>query len=207
MEFSEKQIQILEVAEKLFSEYGFKGASVRQISKEADVNIAMISYYFGSKEKLLEDLLLYRLADFRMQLTNVIDDKDLGFNAKIDKIVHLIIKRVHRNRRMYKIVHFEYSNCARNIDFTEYISQKKENYLAIARFVKNGQDAGVFSTKVNTGLIVPTILGIYFHFNYNKNFFMDTQNLQSDADVDHYVAHSLIPHIQHTLKALLNYEQ
>ncbi|MEO6348401.1 MAG: TetR family transcriptional regulator, partial [Aquaticitalea sp.] len=56
MSLNDKQIQILEVAEKLFAEHGFDGTSVRQIAHEADINIAMISYYFGSKEKLLEAL-------------------------------------------------------------------------------------------------------------------------------------------------------
>ena len=207
MEFNEKQIQILEAAERLFSEHGFKGASVRLIAKEADVNIAMISYYFGSKEKLLEDLLLYKLSDFKMKLANVIDDEKIDLNEKIDKIISLIVKRIHRNRRMYKIVHFEFSNNTRNIDFSHYIAQKKENYAAFARFVQEGQQAGIFSKKVNTSLLVPTILGTYFHFQYNKNFFVDTQNLKTEADVDNYVVSDLIPHIQQTLKALLNYEQ
>ena len=51
MELNDKQIQILETAEKLFSENGFDGTSVRQIAKAAEVNIAMISYYFGSHPK------------------------------------------------------------------------------------------------------------------------------------------------------------
>ena len=205
MEFNEKQIQILEVAEKLFSDLGFKGASVRQIAKKADINIAMISYYFGSKEKLLEKLLVYRLSGFRMQLNSVIGDPHLDYNTKIDRIINLIIRRVHLNRRMYKIVHFEYSNENQNIDFSDYITQKKENYNVISDFVKDGQDAGIFSKNVNTGLIVPTVLGTYFHFYYNKNFFMEINNLNSETDIDDFVYSSLIPHIQQTLKALLNH--
>ena len=54
MDWSEKQIQILEVAEKLFAENGYDGTSIRHISKKAGINIAMISYYFGSKDKLLK---------------------------------------------------------------------------------------------------------------------------------------------------------
>ena len=76
MELNEKQVQILEVAERLFAENGFDGTSVRQISKEADVNVAMISYYFGSKEKMLETLLNYRTADFKMQIESLIAKKN-----------------------------------------------------------------------------------------------------------------------------------
>ena len=51
--FSEKQIAILEVAEELIARKGFDGTSVRDISSKAGINVAMISYYFGAKEKML----------------------------------------------------------------------------------------------------------------------------------------------------------
>ena len=41
--FNEKQICILQVAEKLFAEKGFDGTSIRDISKAAEINIAMVS--------------------------------------------------------------------------------------------------------------------------------------------------------------------
>ena len=56
-----KEENILFAAEKLFAEHGFQGTSTREISKAANVNISMISYYFGSKEKLYEKLVEYRM--------------------------------------------------------------------------------------------------------------------------------------------------
>jgi AcrR family transcriptional regulator len=46
----DKKDHILDVAERVFSELGFDGASTRTISGEAGVNMAMLNYYFGSKE-------------------------------------------------------------------------------------------------------------------------------------------------------------
>ena len=69
--FNDKQIQILEVAETLFAEKGFDGTSIRDIAKEAKINIAMVSYYFGSKERLLESLIFYRTSDLKNQLDNI----------------------------------------------------------------------------------------------------------------------------------------
>ena len=37
--------KILKAAIKLFAEKGFDGTSIREICKEAEVNICMISYY------------------------------------------------------------------------------------------------------------------------------------------------------------------
>ncbi|MFY8008647.1 MAG: TetR family transcriptional regulator, partial [Flavobacterium sp.] len=70
-DFNEKQIEILQVAEQLFAEEGFDGTSVRDIAKKANINIAMISYYFGSKEKLLEALVIYRIKAMSMHLENL----------------------------------------------------------------------------------------------------------------------------------------
>lgn len=44
--------KILYVAKKLFSERGFEGTSTREISREAELNISLISYHFGGKENV-----------------------------------------------------------------------------------------------------------------------------------------------------------
>lgn len=53
-EFNEKQLYIMNKALELFVDIGFHKSSVRAIANAANVNVAMIFYYFGSKEKLLE---------------------------------------------------------------------------------------------------------------------------------------------------------
>ena len=63
--FSEKQIHILEVAEELIAQKGFEGTSVREICTKAQVNVAMISYYFGSKEKMMGSLYQLRVQKTR----------------------------------------------------------------------------------------------------------------------------------------------
>jgi AcrR family transcriptional regulator len=48
--------RLLDAAEELFCEHGFKGTSVRDIAASAGCNIASVNYYFGSKEKLYEEV-------------------------------------------------------------------------------------------------------------------------------------------------------
>jgi AcrR family transcriptional regulator len=45
--------QILDAAERLFAEHGFRGTSVRAITDLAGVNLAAVGYHFGSKADLL----------------------------------------------------------------------------------------------------------------------------------------------------------
>ncbi len=48
--------KILAIAEKQFAKNGFAGTSIRNVVKEANVNIAAIHYHFGSKEALFTEL-------------------------------------------------------------------------------------------------------------------------------------------------------
>ena len=48
--------RLLDSAEDLFCEYGFSGASIRDIAASADCNIASVNYYFGGKEKLYKEV-------------------------------------------------------------------------------------------------------------------------------------------------------
>src|SRR5258708_6151886 len=51
--------RLLEAAERVFADKGYKAASVREICKQAGVNIAGINYYFGDKERLYIEAVKY----------------------------------------------------------------------------------------------------------------------------------------------------
>jgi AcrR family transcriptional regulator len=53
--------RILGAAEELFAQRGFEGASLRQLTTAAGVNLAAVNYHFGSKEKLVEEVFRRRL--------------------------------------------------------------------------------------------------------------------------------------------------
>ena len=54
---SSTEERILEVAGELFSENGFRGATIRKICDRARVNLSAIKYHFGGKEKLYSEVL------------------------------------------------------------------------------------------------------------------------------------------------------
>ncbi len=51
---------LLDAAQKLFAEHGFRRTSVRDIAKEAGSNVAAVNYHFGSKENLYHEVFLNR---------------------------------------------------------------------------------------------------------------------------------------------------
>lgn len=204
-EFNEKQVEILQVAERLFAEEGFDGTSIRTIAKEANVNIAMISYYFGSKEKLLEALIIHRISSARIQLENIFND-NLSTIEKVDRLVELYISRINKNRYMYQILHFELGSKKRVKDMKVFTETKRENLELFSKFIREGQKEGVFRTGVNIDMIPPTIMGTLIHFQMNRMFFEQTLGLETEEAFESYISNELTQHIKQTIKALLLHE-
>ena len=169
-DFNDKQIQILQVAEKLFAEKGFDGTSIRAISKLAKINIAMVSYYFGSKEKMLERLIFFRTQDLKMKLENLFKE-ELQPVQKIEKFIELYIEKLDQNKDLYQILHFEISSNKRAMDLKVFTDIKKGNLVSLTKIIEEGQAKSIFKKDINIPLLTPTILGTYFHFHINKEKF------------------------------------
>jgi len=57
----ETRTRILDAAEAMFMQHGFEGTSMRQLTAEAEVNLAAVNYHFGSKDALIEAVFRRRL--------------------------------------------------------------------------------------------------------------------------------------------------
>ena len=56
---AETRRQLLEAAGAVFAEVGFRDATVREICRRANANIAAVNYHFGDKERLYTEVLRY----------------------------------------------------------------------------------------------------------------------------------------------------
>ncbi|TDE02135.1 TetR family transcriptional regulator [Flavobacterium hiemivividum] len=204
-DFTEKQIQILLVAETLFADKGFEGTSIRTIAKEAKINIAMVSYYFGSKERLLESLIFYRTKDLKIEIENLLVE-DLEPIAKINKLIALYINRINSNKGIFRILHFEMATQKKELNIKSFYDLRKSNLKSLEAIISEGQDKGVFRKDISIPLLTPTILGTFFHFYMNKEYFMDILQLPTEDSYNNYITVDLTKHIQQTIKALLIYE-
>lgn len=62
---SQTREALLDVAEHIFAERGYRATSVRAITQAAGCNLAAINYHFGGKEKLYQEVFRRRLAAMR----------------------------------------------------------------------------------------------------------------------------------------------
>jgi AcrR family transcriptional regulator len=118
---TDKQEIILSAAEKLFALHGFDGTTTRMLASEANVNIAMLSYYYGSKEQLFKALLESRAANFYSKLQEAKGSSPI----LIDKVVALsgvYVDRIFENNLFHRIIQRELSIMKRS-DFSDGIAK------------------------------------------------------------------------------------
>src|SRR5678809_1123489 len=144
MEYNDKQVQIMETAEILFAEKGFNGTSVRDIAEKANVNLAMISYYFGSKDKLLEALFSYRGEYFKLKLETMIEDKELTSLEKMNTLIDHYIEKIMQQQCFSRIMIREQVLNHTGITAELILQMKKKNQELISKLIHQGQKKGEF---------------------------------------------------------------
>lgn len=81
-----KKDLILQVTLDLIKEVGFEGVTVRKIAKLANVNVALINYHFGCKDKLLNSVIQLLIASFQDSFT-ILDDQTLPAKERLKRFL------------------------------------------------------------------------------------------------------------------------
>jgi AcrR family transcriptional regulator len=149
---------IIESALKLFSTKGFEGTSVREIAADADVNVAMINYYFGSKESLFESVVEYRASFLKGLFSDLINNTSLSSIEKIDFIIDQTIERKLSNTQFHHILHRELS-LEHRPQLRDAISNiLLKNMDPVKTILKKGIKNGEFK-EVDIELTIATMMG------------------------------------------------
>ena len=76
--------KILLSASKVFTEKGFSGTRTRDIAEEAGINLALLNYYFRSKEKLFEQVMKVKIVLLFGQILPIVTNENTTLEEKID---------------------------------------------------------------------------------------------------------------------------
>ena len=206
--FNDKQLQIIETAEKLFSNKGFDGSSVRDIADAAGINVAMISYYFGSKEKLMEAIFEVKIGRVQMRVEELLKDSSISTIQKVNTLIDEHIEKVMSSQQFYKIMLSEQINNT-NSAITPKIKQLKvRNAELITELIKEGQKKGDFKKKVDVVLMLNTMLGTVWQTILSKEHYREFTNNQNstDKEYENQLKKKLSIHIKTLFKAILTNE-
>jgi len=165
----DKKEQIIEAAIELFAQKGFEGTSIRDLATKAEVNVAMVNYYFGSKDKLFEALVELKAASARVTLEGLLRDKSLTSIEKIDRIIDSYIDRLFLNRRFHRVLHQEMIMNQRESLQESITTLLLPNSLAIKAIIEEGIEKGQFKS-VDVTLTMVSLMGTINQLLLSKKY-------------------------------------
>ena len=208
MEVKDKKQHILETAEELFAQKGFEAATVRDIADAAGVNLAMISYYFGSKEKMMEDLFHQRMDSMKLKVELLLKDQQLTPFQKVENLLEEYVQKVINRQSFYKILLCE-QVMKKNPVIVKLIRELKLSYAALfGELIKEGQRKKVFKKNIDVVLALTTMTGTVTQMVVNKDYYLEffgLQNLKED-EVKKMLNVKLNEHLKTIFKSMLGYE-
>lgn len=167
MSATEAREKILNAAEELFAEDGFDNTSVRQLASKAKVNVAMISYYFGSKEKLFETLIEDRTSFLRQKI-QALNLEEISSWHKVNMMVEFFVDRFFEKHLMHRILHREMGMSHRS-KLTEAISLTlAKNANELRQLINDGIKKKEFR-KIDTEMMMASFIGTLYQIvgSYN----------------------------------------
>ncbi|MBN2244990.1 MAG: TetR/AcrR family transcriptional regulator [Candidatus Aminicenantes bacterium] len=100
------KVRILEAALKEFASSGYGGGRVDRIARKADVNKAMLFYYFTSKENLFKVVLTWILSELIKQVQTVFRDSQVPEDL-IEALPRTYIEFFKKNPDILKMITLE----------------------------------------------------------------------------------------------------
>lgn len=197
---ADKREYILDTAERLFAEQGYDAVSIREISRAADINIAMVSYYFGSKEKLYEEVVVRKLIS-SVQVHETMDKHAL-YKDKLFAVIDLYLNRFFENRQFQNIIFREMALNQRTIMAEQIASQVHRNFILMSEIIEKGIKHKEFK-KVDIDLTLMSIIGIIRMYTTSGS--MACKILQTDKMEDVFSEKSKNRLKKHLKELLVNH--
>jgi len=97
---SSTEEKIKEAARKVFLQKGYAATRTRDIAEEAGFNLALLNYYFRSKEKLFDIIMLETMQNFLHSVREILSDEHTSLQEKLELLVERYIDVLIKNPEM-----------------------------------------------------------------------------------------------------------
>ena len=154
--------KILQAATKLFAQENFSAVSIKQIATASGVNSALISYYFGGKKNLYQEV-LYTEADKFLMLQDKIraqmESPLQKLRSYVDSIAEMQLKQPYNMHLIYREL------LSPQPMFENYVKNRLYKiHQFMAELVNEAIACGEIITDINPTHVAFTLEGIIMFF-------------------------------------------
>ena len=153
MEELNTEDKIIKAAEKVFVRDGYDGARMQAIADEAEINKAMLHYYFRSKEKLFEQIIQRKMTAFLPKIQMILQT-EMSVIDKLEAIVEGYLGMLTKNPQLPMFLLF---STYRNPDILQHMP--RQVFGELVHFLNQAIKSGEL-TKVDPEHLVLSIMGM-----------------------------------------------
>lgn len=201
---TDKREHIMNTAIELFAEKGFEGTSVRDLAQRADVNVAMVNYYFGSKDKLFEAIVEYKASYMRGKMDEIEADTTMNELQKIDLIIENYVTKVLSAPSFHRVLHQELLINDREAMHESITRIFVRNITTLRRIIEQGVKKKLFR-NVDPELTMATLIGTINQVMLSKA--LCTMLMAKGKDFDPYTdaafRQRLVTHLKQVIHSYL----
>lgn len=129
--------KIRAVAKRLFTEKGYAGTTIREVVEEAGVNVALLNYYFRSKEKLFISIFAENFEEYSQELEAILSYKNISLEDRIRRFVNEVTEHLKKNPDLPLFLLIEFKQ--NNVSLQEKFKANKHKFRE-SGFVKQLQE-------------------------------------------------------------------
>jgi TetR/AcrR family transcriptional regulator len=172
--------KLLTVATRLFAEKGYKGVTIREISKAANASIPMVSYYFGGKEALYTAVLHQQFFCY-----SDLDDQGKATADPLAKIRDYIVWSLtkHRNNEYFSKFYIRELISPMKHHKTIVKPLLAKSFAYLHGLVEDCKNAGIITTDIDSNAIATMIATTVNYVGFYKD--IESRICEfNDRDVD-----------------------
>ncbi len=176
---------IVEAATALFSEHGYRGASVREVCSRAGASANAITYHFGSKEQLYRDI-LDSFASFQLEHAKTVLSADpksqQEFVIRVELFFEQLLDAYLENRETLLIMFREFEQLLPYAD-DGVVGEMLNTSFAISEFIKRAMALGFVRADVDPDIVAGILMDRLLNqarFVHAHEMFFNTSTLDPE---------------------------
>ncbi|MGO4888732.1 forespore capture DNA-binding protein RefZ [Anaerobacillus sp. MEB173] len=191
--------KVVDAAVALFNVQGYNGTSIREIAKRADVNPALVSYYFGGKKGLLETLMTTFLEGYVTAIEEAVENisKKSAKTCLVEMINNILVFQ-QKHHHLARFVHRETTldtTLVRELMSTYMMKEKHYYRLVIEHGIKQMEFSRLpidfFIMQLRGMLIMPYLHPQYirevYHLIPHERYFLERYMTHITKWVEDYI--------------------